>query len=121
MRAPVDVLYFARWNFGTRNWSKSVHDNYLEISAHQDRVPKDITMPYPPQPILTELSDFLHVVYGRCYRHNPIRSKFRDTQEPINADERSDPGNTNKMRDIWVPRAPLVICMWSTLNVLAFW
>ena len=82
-----------------------MQDNNLEVSAHQDIVPKDVAMPYPAQPILTELSDFLHVVYGRRYCLNPIRSKLLDSQEPVNADERSDIGITNKMRDIWVVKS----------------
>jgi hypothetical protein len=98
-----------------------VQDNNLEVSAHQDIVPKDVAMPYPPQSILTKLSDFLHIVCGRRYSLNPIHSKLLDSQEPVNADEGSDRGITDKMRDIWVSRAPSVICMWPMLNVLTFW
>lgn len=39
----------------------------------------------------------------RCHFLDSICSKFHDTQEPVNANERSDFRIANETRDMWVP------------------
>jgi hypothetical protein len=71
--------------------------------THKDKMPKDITLPYPTQPIAAYFSCSLNLVSRCCDSRFEPRTDFPNCKRPVYAHKIANAGVEDQVCYIWEP------------------